>query len=575
MTNSPIPRSVSATSALLLTLLLAACSTSPQPRLTSEPAPIPEASTSPAEVVADAPRPPPAKSTPATPPFLPSTDGSLSQRIDAFLSQPRFRHASWGIDVVELDSGQIRYSHNPDKLFVPASNTKLYTAALALDTLGPNARFSTTLLTTAARRGSELAGDLILRGGGDPSLGNARVAPQSADWADIMAASVSALGITRIDGDLIGDDTHFHAPAFGTGWEADDLQASYAPAASALSTNGNLMAITVSRSGTRCCDIKVAPKLLQSDVVNLTKKDNSEADRSITIFRKPGDHTFSVTGNLTSRRSARRYALAAPDPARLAVLQLRQALLHHGVTVRGRVRVAHWPEPAPVSKGQRVTVVQRIMSPPVHELIRHMLKRSDNLFAQILLLDVGEHLARSGTCTDRLRRPTTSEQWGRCAMRAMLRRAGIDQAEATFSEGSGLSRRNLISPSATTSLLIWAHRQSFSHNFFNALPVAGVDGTLAHRMRGSTAENNIHAKTGTLTHAYALAGYATDAQGKPLAFALSLDRYQRPRDAMGRRLPPSPSRELDSIAMMIADDGAVPPAHDEPTATGIEPFIAR
>lgn len=558
-----LPYPMSTACIMALTLLLAACSSGPPARVVSEPTPAPAATTVSPQATAEAPLPPPAQTYPATPRLSQPSDGSLAQRIDTFLSQPRFRHASWGVDVVDLDSGQVRYSHNADKLFVPASNTKLYTAALALDTLGPATRFSTTLLTTGARQGSVLTGDLILHGGGDPSLGNARLAPATANWADTMAASVSARGITRIDGDLIGDDTYFSAPAFGTGWEANDLQASYAPAASALSTNGNLMAITVSRRGNRCCDTNVSPTLLQKDVVNLTAASQSEPQHSLRVFRKPGDHKPSVAGTLPTGQASRRFALAAPDPARLAALQLRQALSSHGVTVHGQVRVVHWPEASRVSSGQRITVLERIESPPLHDLTRHMLKRSDNLFAQALLLNVGEHLARTGTCTDRVQPPTTSEQWGLCAMRAMLRRAGIESAEATFTEGSGLSRHNLISPSATTSLLLWVHRQPFAQTFMDGLPVAGIDGTLARRMRGSTAENNIRAKTGTLAHAYALAGYATDAQGRPLAFALSLDRYQRPRDAWGRRLPPSPSHELDQIATMI-----VGPASDAKNTAG-------
>ncbi len=489
---------------------------------------------------------------------------TLADAIDAFIAQPRFRHAEWGIDVVDLASGQVRYSHQAQKLFVPASNTKLYTAALALDTLGPEARFATTLLTTATSlQGSVLRGDLILKGGGDPSLGDPRVSPLTAQWADDMAAELSRRGITRVAGDLVGDDTYFSGPAFGNGWEADDLQSTYAPPVSALSSDGNAMAVIARRDKRGCCKIEVQPQALADDIVNLTRKSAAIEGNHLVIARINGSDKLWISGGLPDERSVQRIAQSVPDPARLAALQLRHALSHHGITVQGRVRVVHWPQDGAGSRSQRTTVLMRTSSPPLSQLVQHMLKKSDNFYAQTLLLQVGKKVARTGSCPDRARTPATSEQWGLCAMRAMLHRIGLSGDQASFSEGSGLSRRNLVSPEATTSLLVWIQRQPFARLLVDALPIAGVDGTLKHRMNNTPAEGNLRAKTGTLTHAYALAGYVTDARDRRLAFAITLDRYQRPRDSMGRRLPPSPSQELDALAVMLASAGRV---SEEPLA---------
>ena len=554
--RSLLPKSV----IVVLLLALTACSTQQaRPGRQSMPA-------SPDTQMAEPGEPPAARSVLATPGLARiATDTERSARhagtnlvddINAFISQPRFRHAEWGIDIVDLGSGQVRYSHQAQKLFVPASNTKLYTAALALDTLGPDARFATTLLTTATSlRGSVLRGDLILEGGGDPSLGDPRISPQTSQWADDMATDLSRRGITRVDGDLIGDDTYFTGPAFGNGWEADDLQSTYAPPVSALSTDGNAMAVIARRDKRGCCKLQVVPEALAGDLVNLTRKSAVTQSNTLAIARINGSSKIWVSGSLPEDRRSERMAQSVPDPARLAALQLRHALSHHGITVQGRVRTIHWPQDAATTRGQRATVLVRTSSPPLSRLVQHMLKKSDNFYAQILLLQVGKRMAQTGTCDDRPRIPATSEQWGLCAMRAMLRRIGLSQDKATFSEGSGLSRRNLVSPEATTSLLVWIHRQRFAKLFVDDLPIAGVDGTLKHRMRGTSAEGNLRAKTGTLTHAYALAGYVTDADGHKLAFAITLDRYQRPRDSMGRRLPPSPSQELDAIAVMMASAG--------------------
>ncbi|MCB1579243.1 MAG: D-alanyl-D-alanine carboxypeptidase, partial [Xanthomonadales bacterium] len=154
-----------------------------------------------------------------------STDATslatLAARIDAHIGDPQFADASWGIDVVSLDSGKTLYAHNADKLFVPASTGKLYTAALALDTFGPDYRIPTSLFATEkVGRDGELRGDLVLVGYGDPTLGfDKRVS-----WADVLATAVRKSGIKSVRGALIGDATWFSAPLYGSGWEAGDLQ---------------------------------------------------------------------------------------------------------------------------------------------------------------------------------------------------------------------------------------------------------------------------------------------------------------------------------------------------------------
>jgi D-alanyl-D-alanine carboxypeptidase/D-alanyl-D-alanine-endopeptidase (penicillin-binding protein 4) len=539
---------------LALCATLVAC-TPPPPAVrvvsVERPAPVPTTATAAATTpAASAPQPP-----------LTSPGASLAERIDAYIAQPRFRHASWGIDVVDLNSGDVRYSHRAEELFVPASNAKLYTAALALATFGGDARFATTLYTTAGTRANGiLAGDLILYGHGDPSLGDAAVTPNTVDWADRFAQALADLGITRVDGDLVGDDTYFHGPGYGDGWEMGDLQTWYAPRVSALSNNGNMLAVVVSRMGAACCKVGVEPAASAARVVNLTANDPAATDDTLGIARAPGDDTLYISGSLAPGDAQRRFVLSAPDPALLAAYALRDALSRHGIRVGGRVRAVHWPQASAVTPHARA--LAEIASPPLRELVRQMLKHSDNLYAQALLLDVGVHAAAAGNCVDRLQAPATTGQWGLCAMRAMLQRIGIGDETAHFTEGSGLSRQDLVAPSATTSLLVWVHRQPFAADLLAALPVAGVDGTLKHRMQDTAADGNVQAKTGTLTHAYALSGYLTDAGGRHLVFALYLDRYQRPRDAYGRVLPPSPRDELDAVAAMIAGSGSPgAPAH--------------
>lgn len=537
---------------LLSAMLLGACA-APVPRPTPPPpASAPTTTTTTAQNAAT-PAPQTAPRDHADPPVrapAASPDAALTERIAAFINQPRFRHASWGIRVVDLNSGALRYAHNARKLFVPASNTKLYTAALALATLGPEARFTTRVVTRAPRRGPVLAGNLVLRGGGDPALGDRGVAPASVGWADAFAAAVARQGITTIGGDLVADLSYFHGAAYGHGWEANDLAARYAPPVTALSADGNLIAIEVERGPHGCCQVDVWPQSLNDFVVNLTAPRHGQTGQALVIARRPGERRIRIAGSLPQGRQHVRYVQAAPSPPRHALAKLRRALAARGIHVNGRLRIVRWPATVSGSRQQQ-RVLASISSPPLRLLVHEMLKHSNNLIAQTLLLQVGVHQARAGHCRDRKRPPVTTEAWGLCAMRAMLRRSGIGTAAATFSEGSGLSRHDLVTPTATTRLLRWVRQQDFAGIFMAALPVAGVDGTLEYRLGQLPPGSRIRAKTGTLSHVYALSGYATDVHGQRLAFSIMLNRYQRPRDAMGRATGPSPDDDLDRVARMI------------------------
>lgn len=476
----------------------------------------------------------------------------LAARIDAFIAQPRFAHADWGIDVVSLDSGETLYAHDAYKLFLPASNAKLYTAAVALDTLGADTRFATALYATAAPdTEGALAGDLILYGRGDPSLGDAEASP---DWADRFAAAPSTRGIRRVRGDLVADDTFFIGPPYGSGWEANDLQSWYAPPASALSVRGNVLQVRATRDGARCCEITLDPSDSGMRIVNQTENTAADDDNALGLYRPPGANSLYAYGSLHRGVQTKTYAVSTPDPALLAGNLLRDALRRRGIGLDGQVRALHWPQTDAALVSPATTAIAEIASPPLSDLIVHMLKSSDNLYAQTLLLQVGVRAAQRGVCADRAHPPRASEAWGLCALRAMLARAGIQPGQATFEEGSGMSRKDLVTPAATARLLAWIAKQPFASVLRDALPIAGVDGTLSNRLLGTAAANNLRAKTGTLTHAYALSGYVTNASGGHLAFSLMLDHYLRPIDAIGRNVAPSPTDDLDAIAAMLAEN---------------------
>ncbi|MDE1898406.1 MAG: D-alanyl-D-alanine carboxypeptidase/D-alanyl-D-alanine-endopeptidase [Xanthomonadaceae bacterium] len=514
---------------------------------------------------ATVPPPPTARSTSAATAQPASAAAAPGARIDAYIAQPRFAGARWGIDVIDLADGRTLYRHAADKLFVPASNAKLYTAALALHQLGPDARFTTTLYAGARpdARGV-LHGDLILRGGGDPTLGTTDAGSTSDDWAARFAAALVAQGITRIRGDLIADATLFGGPPFGTGWEAEDLFADYAPAVSALSSDAGRIEVSVRRGAARCCTVSVAPAAAGVRVVNLTVDATPGDPASLGLYRPLGHDTLYVSGSLPPGVHRHDYALAAPDPARMAGQQLLQAITDAGIAFDGSLRVLRWPETDPALDSVHRVRIASVESPPLSRLVRHMLKQSDNVYAQTLLLQSGRAWQRAGdgSCGRVLH---WTQEWGLCALRTLLGSIGITREQAHFSEGSGLSRQDLVTPRATTTLLAWITRQPWAAALTGALPVAGHDGTLDRRLQDLPEGDAVHAKTGTLAHMYTLSGYLLTGAGRRLAFSVMLNNYQRPIEPDGDWAPPSPTRDLDAVVRLITAPAAASSAGSAPT----------
>lgn len=482
---------------------------------------------------------------------VPAGSPALAARIDAYVAQPQFARADWGIAVRSLDNGQVLYTRNADRLFVPASNAKLFTAALVLDTLGSNTRIATTLYATSSHVDARglMRGDLILYGRGDPSLGDPQVSP---DWADRLAAALAQRGVKRVEGDLVADATYFSGNPVGDGWEANDLQTWYGAVPSALDVQGNVIRVSVAREGRGCCTVSVTPGAADVRVVNRTA---TITDQPMGLYRPVGTSTLYAIGQLPGKTRKHDYVLSMPDPARTAGNLLRDALARQGIMLTGTVKVLHWPDANPALTAPGTHVVASIDSPVVAALVDHMLKHSDNLYAQTLLLQVGVVAAQRRNCSNATP-PDTSVGWALCALRGMLARAGIPPSAVRLYEGSGLARHDLVTPNAFVQWLAWTSTQPWGPDLRNSLPVAGVDGTLASRLRDGVATGNLQAKTGTLSHDYTLTGFVTDAAGQQLVFSLMLNRY--PRWEVAREYPgtASPRAALDAIARILANTGA-------------------
>lgn len=469
----------------------------------------------------------------------------LASGIDAQIGQTRYNAASWGIAVVSLDTGRTLYAHDADRLLQPASTAKLFTAALVLDTLGTDYRIPTQLLVTRPIEHGQLGGPLILHGMGDPTLGTPDT---NSDWADQLATQLAAAGVHEVHGDLIADDSYFSGPPMGSGWEARDLQSWFAVPSSALSVQENVVGVTVTPAGqpggpaALTFDQPNAMPSVASSITTGTQRSRSD----INLYRAPGDATLYAFGSMPARAQPQTFRLAIADPAWFAGTLLREALSRHGIRIDGQLRTLHWPEPNG-SVLDRATVVAQVLSPPLMEVLSRGLKRSQNLYLQNLLQIAGvKALANAQSSGDPGEGFLSSEAWAIRAMHPLLDRIGIAPDAAQIEEGAGLSREDLVTPQAMVQLLTYLSSQPYGTQLRDALPSAGVDGTLEFRMRGSAAADNVQAKTGSMTYVHCLAGYVTTSKGERLAFALMVNNYVRQGD------DPSASRDLDAIAEMLA-----------------------
>ncbi len=496
---------------------------------------------------------------------------SLAARISERIQAPRFSSAAWGIKIVSLETGRTLFERDANKYFLPASNVKLYTGALALETFPADYRFATDLYATAPLiiRDGILTSDLVLYGRGDPTLGAAQNLDALAQPFDQLAARLAKLGIKRVRGKLIVDDSYFATPSLGSGWQADDLQWSYGAPVSALTVHENMLQLSIkpaARIGLPCEIVSVTPLASGAtdsfSIINRTSTTKSGEATSIGVYRNLQTNTLYVFGNLATDGAPIRTSLAQPLPAAQAGNELRAALARYQIMLEGQVEVLDWLDranltsSAPLPSSSQWHHIAGVVSPPLAQILQQALKRSQNLYAQSLLLQVGRQAAQTHEASACIKNgiPCTTEQWGIYALKAFLPRAGLPLNSVFLEEGSGLSRGNLATPAATVALLQYMNRHPSARIFHAALPIAGVDGTLKSRMRGTAAANNARAKTGSMRATYTLSGYVSTALKEPLAFSIMLNNYVPPSvyDPAGTDLP-SANQEIDAIVIMLAE----------------------
>jgi len=474
-----------------------------------------------------APRP---SSVPASPAASPVAQ--LQRDLNRTLAAPALARGYWGIVVKSLKNDETLYTLNAGKLLMPGSALKVVTLAAAAERLGWEYTYETRLAAGGTIEAGVLNGDLLVIGSGDPSIvdRDGVAARIFVDWANALRSK----GVRAIAGRIIGDDNTFDDEDLGAGWAWDDLVEGFAAGVGALQFNENTARVTIVPGAAVGAPalITIAPAVSTLVIQNGLRTAPANTIASIEVRRLPGSARLILGGSVPLGSGPVGHTVSVDNPTLFFVTALREALIAAGIDVHGAAVDIDDLADAPSRATSATLVTYR--SPPLSTLATTMMKVSQNLYAETLLKTIGAAVGA----------PTM--ETGRTAAKAALQTWGVSPADLIQVDGSGLSRYNYLTPETLVTILTHVDRDERLRGPFEAaLPIAGRDGTLAARLKGTPAEGNARAKTGTLANVRALAGYVSSADNEPLVFAIVANNYGTTPDVV--------LAAIDAIVVKLAE----------------------
>ena len=477
------------------------------------------------------------KSTPAE-----STD--LAKRIDSAIDESDLGVARWGISVVSMSDGSTVYERNGDKLFTPASNMKIYTTGVALDLLGADYRWRTSVYANAQPDATgHVSGDLILYGRGAPDL-VANNKDEDRGSLRRLADDLYARGVRSVSGNVIGDESYFRGDPLGDGWQWTDLQWYFGAEASALSINGNEVDVNFVPSG-KAGEPAVVRTSDTEDYVTVQNRmgatDRSERS-TIGVHRGLSDNNIEVWGEFAPGTKGFGARLSVYRPALWAAKLFRRALKASGIQVDGQTlsRDARVPQSQRFDPAHSVELAF-VQSEPLGEIARKANKESINLYAELILRTLGRERGELAALPQGIGRERGDDEAGLAVIRVWLARVGISTTRLALHDGSGLSRLDLVTPETSARFLLALSKTNAGPVFKESLPIAGRDGTLAGRLK--TLTDSVSAKTGSLTYDNSLSGYLTTPKGRLLVFSIMCNDQTGRGDSI---------RLIDQIVALLA-----------------------
>ena len=441
----------------------------------------------------------------------------IYNQLDDIFNDQSFVNSHWGVVIQSLATGEYFYKRNENKFFVPASNLKLFTTAAGLIILGPSYKFSTNFWTNGYQTGSTLVGDLIIQGRGDPTISgrfhNGDINFVFDTWID----SLLEKGITKIKGNIVGDDNLFDDLGLGDGWAWDYETDWYAAQSSALSYNDNCIDLIIKyNKELDSVIVTQKPELRGIVVLNNVKPAADGEQTRINLTRERGTNVINVYGRFKKSSDSLVTYSTVKNPTLLLIMAFKNRLESRGIRVNGyTVDVDDYEK---IIDYKINKLLFTTYSDELSEIIKVINKNSQNFFAEQLLKTIGLEVSGLGSATN-----------GILAAKEIFSEIGLNPDNIEMFDGSGLSHLNMITPKQVVELLKYIYSDATLYPYFyNSLPIAGVDGTLGRRMKNTIAENNVRAKTGYISHVRSLSGYAYTADNEPVAFSMIANNFNVP-----------------------------------------------
>jgi len=474
---------------------------------------------------------------------------NLQKQLDDLFNNPVYSDAFWGVEIRDVQTGELIYGHNNEKRLTPASNTKLYTTAAALYYLGPQSTFTTQVFGGQLQRRGVLDGDLIIKGTGDPTF-SGRYKPGTTVTEDLLQNWIRKLqkqGVTKILGDVIGDDNELDDQYMPGSWTWGYSPSGFSAEQSALNLNDNtydLMVIPGMKVGDPVkWELKLPTGYIQ--VINQATTVAAEIPNTLDYDREFNTNKVTLEGQLPLGTGTTRFWGSIHNPTMYFATVLYERITAAGIRIEGQPRdIDDFSSSESQYLYSRNTVTYlSYVSPPLSEIVRITNKYSQNYFAEQLEKVIGKKVRGIGS---------TSK--GSEAVDMFLEnQVGINLEKIHIVDGSGLSSLNRVQPAHTVQLLRYMYNNpDLKEAYWVSLPVAGVDGTLSRRIKGTPAEGIVRAKTGYIMHTRCLSGYVQTRNADTWAFSMMCGNYTVPTSRV--------EETQDSACVLLASfDKAVVP----------------
>lgn len=433
-------------------------------------------------------------------------------QIEKFLSDSALIHASVSLCIIDADSGKIIFQHDAYRSLTQASILKLVTTATALELLGRDYQFKTEAgYSGKIRNGKILKGDIIIKGGGDPSLGSENFPENYNGFLDKWVKDFKALGIKKVTGRIIADDSYYDYEPVPGGWGWDDLSNYYGAGAYGLSVYDNTLQIRFTTGETGSSPV-VTGMIPQENIEFKNYLIASGSTDNGYIFLAPYTNKGWISGTIPVNSQEFILKGSIPDPPLLLAKEFCRKLIEAGIKVKG---IPVTSRVLPGQESENISAVSRTLSPPLSAIIEVLNHKSVNLYAEHLIKELGKKYKSSG-----------STEAGIEVVREFLDSAGIDTEGMFFEDGSGLSGRDAVNSAVMTKLLLFMkNKGKFFSEYFNSLPEAGIDGTLKSYFKDPVFDSRLRAKSGSMTRVRSYAGYFTTLSGKQMIFCVIINNY--------------------------------------------------